>query len=717
MDAPRRRRTSRLRKAALQLGLSLVALIAVELALRAAGVGPDIGDDPYVGFDGVVRLYAPDPDEPGLLVTAEGRRNHFNVQRFAAEKPAGVRRVFCVGGSTTYGRPYTDVVSFPGWLRELLPLVDPDTAWEVINAGGVSYASYRVAVVVDELTAYEPDLVVIYTGHNEFLEERTYGEVRDTSGLLLGLGAALRDTALFTLARRAVGTAPREVERFELGAEVETILDGSVGLEAFERDDELAAGVAAHYRDSLERMVLASRAAGAEVLLVVPASELADCAPFKSEPDMIESVELLNGLSLDGVETSLHVEEADRHPRAAGVQYLLGRDLLADVRAGRRPRADLAAARALLERARDEDIVPLRATSALQSIVRDVAERLDVPLLDAVEVTDALAERLTGIDIPGAEVFLDHVHMTPEAYREVALGVIDTLVDSGWLRQRDDWRAALPAVVARVEASLSTEDHVRALSRLAAVLDWAGKSDEAARHTARAVELSGGGDAMSLWLLGNTQLDTGDLAAAIDAYARALDVDPDYTEAHLNLAMTLLQQGDPARAADALGHAERAAELGGASARTDFARGLALERLGRAPEAEAAYAAAARSPDGHADASNRLGLLAMARGDREAAMDAFRAAADADPRAARPLYNLGQLLAAADRLDEAERAWRDALVREPGHGGASARLGLLLRERGAFGEALPHLEAAVRARPDDAGLRAARDDVRARAGA
>ena len=44
----------------------------------------------------------------------------------------------------------------------------------MINAGGISYASYRVAVVIKELARYEPDLFIIYTGHNEFLEERTY---------------------------------------------------------------------------------------------------------------------------------------------------------------------------------------------------------------------------------------------------------------------------------------------------------------------------------------------------------------------------------------------------------------------------------------------------------------------------------------------------------------------------------------------------------------
>jgi hypothetical protein len=70
--------------------------------------------------------------------------------------------------------PQDDTTSFPGWLREILLSADSSKKWEVVNAGGVSYASYRVASLMDGLSDYEPDLFVVYSGHNEFLERRTY---------------------------------------------------------------------------------------------------------------------------------------------------------------------------------------------------------------------------------------------------------------------------------------------------------------------------------------------------------------------------------------------------------------------------------------------------------------------------------------------------------------------------------------------------------------
>ncbi len=37
-------------------------------------------------------------------------------------------------------------------MREFLPTIDEVKNWEVINAGGISYASYRVANVMEELS-------------------------------------------------------------------------------------------------------------------------------------------------------------------------------------------------------------------------------------------------------------------------------------------------------------------------------------------------------------------------------------------------------------------------------------------------------------------------------------------------------------------------------------------------------------------------------------
>ncbi|MEZ5362267.1 MAG: hypothetical protein R2748_07970 [Bryobacterales bacterium] len=79
---------------------------------------------------------------------------------------------------------------------------------EVINAGGVSYASYRVAAVMEELAQYEPDAFLIYSGHNEFLERRTYEGLIETPAPVTALGGILSRTRIWAAGAKLTGAGP-----------------------------------------------------------------------------------------------------------------------------------------------------------------------------------------------------------------------------------------------------------------------------------------------------------------------------------------------------------------------------------------------------------------------------------------------------------------------------------------------------------------------------
>ncbi len=175
--------------------------------------------------------------------TARCPKNYqwFNSQEFPAKKGRTHYRIFCVGGSTTYGRPYDDTTSFAGWLREYLKAADPKQNWDVINAGGISYASYRVASLMEELIEYQPDLFIIYCGHNEFLERRTYGRLMDTPSAVRETGAILAQSRIYSSVRALLGNSGSggslgSSATNKLPEEVDAILDGSVGPDDYIRD-------------------------------------------------------------------------------------------------------------------------------------------------------------------------------------------------------------------------------------------------------------------------------------------------------------------------------------------------------------------------------------------------------------------------------------------------------------------------------------------------
>lgn len=523
----------------------LLALVGVQALVR--------DEDPFVGFAGRFPLFSERVGRDGVprLVTSRNKSAFFNEQSFRSDKGEGTTRIFCLGGSTTYGRPYADPTSFAGWLRELLPEADRARRWEVVNAGGISYASYRVAALVEELVAYEPDLFVVYTGHNEFLEERTYRELREIPGPLRTLMGWLSRTrtwaALSGLGPQRGGAAEARTDegRSILPQEVRARLDNSAGPALYEREDGLTEQVLDHYRLSLERIVRMAREGGARVLLVVPASNIKDCTPFKGEPSpglddaargRLRELEARRADA--GADTALPLldEALALDPRNADLLFERGRLRL--------EQGDFDGAEADFRAARDEDVCPLRATTRMQEIVREVAGDLDVPLVDYPALLRAEAVSRRGHAILGEEFFLDHVHPTIEGHRLLALALVEEMSTMGLLNPEPGWGpAALERVVRRVEARIDPAEHARALANLSLTLNWAGKNEESRRLARRALD-SGYEDATMLMMVARHEALEGNDAAAADYFRRALDASPNSPVVHSQAGLLHSGRGD-----------------------------------------------------------------------------------------------------------------------------------------------------------------------------
>lgn len=704
---------------ALQLALAALMLLALEGVRRLSGFAPGPGpQDPYVRFAAVQQLFVPgESEQGGLLVTAPGRRQHFNLQSFAAQKAPGSLRIFCLGDSTTYGQPYTDSSSFAGWLRMLLPGLLDGRPVEVINAGGSGYASYRVAVILDELLDYEPDLFVIYTGHNEFLEARTYGQLLESSPAPLSVGALASRTALFGALRALLGDGLANPDSSRpdtplLPTEVATLLDGAAGPSAYQRDDAGRAAVLVHFRQSLTRMLARAAARGVPVVLVSPASRLVDCLPFKSQHG--ESIDAQTATAIDEMLASVDLSAPDAvarlqsaletDPRHALTAYRLGEALLA---AG-----ETDSARAAFVRARDEDIVPLRASSDVLAIVRDVAAEQRVPLLDWVTRVDELS-RLDGAPLPGRELFLDHVDMTVEASRDLALQLMLLFAQQGWVDRSAPTATELADLTTAVLGSLDRADHVRALVRLANVLDWAGKRQEAERLTEQALQLSEGGDATALFLAGNQRRERGDSEGAVAAWQRAIQIDQSYLEAHFNLASLLRDSG---RVSEARKHFEACLQLDALHGPSHLGLGLVLESLGDHSAARNAFRRAIKSQPDLVDAHNRLAISYVSDREYDKAEAALQDAVRVAPGSARARHNLGVLLAELGRVEDAVLELQQAVALESGRASSHHKLGMALVIVGRGDEGLAQLQLAASLAPDDRRIAQDLEQARIRTG-
>lgn len=454
------------------VGVVLLPLVVLEVVLRVFAAAPTVGlGDPYVSFGEIRPLFVLD-DSGQRYETAHERLHFFRRQSFSAVKGKNSFRVFVLGGSTVQGRPWSVQTSFGTWLQLALHAAAPDTDWQVINCGGISYAGYRLVPIMRELLAYEPDLFVICTGHNEFLEDRTYGRLKRTPKALIRAHDALLKLQSYSLAHRFLESRRKTASRANLPAEVQARLDYQDGLASYHRDDAWRAGVLAHFSHNLQTMAQTAQQANVPVVLMRPAANIKDCSPFKSEFDahlppqarqqaqaLLEQAAQVSW-SQTAQKLRMLAEATKIDPRHARACYLTGKcyEQLA-----RRKEA-----KQWFERARDEDICPLRIPTPLADVITATAKRHATAYVDI----EQLIQQQTDDGIVGDEWLVDHIHPTIAGHQLIANALLETMAHMHLLKASPGWQARRDESWARHLSGLDEAYFERGAQRLKRLAEW-----------------------------------------------------------------------------------------------------------------------------------------------------------------------------------------------------------------------------------------------------
>jgi len=475
-----RRRIWLFRGAAVVLGF--MPLLMFELLCLAAGWGKaELADDPFVGFDSVRPLFV--LEQPGRQYKVPAARQpFFNAESFAADKPADEFRIFVLGGSTVHGRPFARQTSLTQWLEIRLNHTDPSRKWRVINCGGVSYASYRLRPILQEVLQHDADLIILYTGHNEFLEDHTFQHIKHRSSVwntTMQAAASLRSFNVLRTAFVQPVEGGSQQARPLLPTEVQALLDYRGGLEKYHRDDAWQQGVIDQYRYNLQLMVQMARRHKTPLLLINPASNFRDSPPFKSQ----------HQASLTAAEKAIwqqHLDQARKHfqredynlrlaaaelenackidPLHAGGWYTLAHCYDETGQPDKARHAYL--------QAKELDVCPLRILQPMNRIVLDLAATGQIPLVDAQQ----LFEEKSRHGITGSDWFLDHVHPSVRGHQLLAAACADKLASMKLMKPPRDAAANNTAIEAAYAKHLQTIDGFyfqKGADRLRALRNWA----------------------------------------------------------------------------------------------------------------------------------------------------------------------------------------------------------------------------------------------------
>jgi tetratricopeptide (TPR) repeat protein len=441
-EAPLSRRKRRWFTATV-LALPVIVIVGTELTLRLVHYG---GDQNLV-------LHSTVGGKECLVINRDVARRYFTGHvtgipepaddRFELVKGKRTKRIFCLGESTMQGFPYEYHATPSAFLRDRLQAMLPGYQIEVVNVGLSAVGSFVVGDFIEELSGYEPDLFLIYLGHNEF-----YGVYGVGSALGAGrawmtrLAAYLLRFRSYLLLRDGYQWIREHVGPVE-SAPRGSLMGQMVGNRSIPYNGPLYREAREVYERNLHSIIATARNRGVPIMFSSLVSNIRDQKPFVSVFDEATGETqkrrwqswMSRGDSLEAAGN--HLPAVAAYGNAVNIDsvnasgfFALGKALMGAER--------FSEAKEALERARDLDALRFRASSDFQRLLLDVCRSEAVPVARA----DSAFEAASDHGIIGGDLILEHLHPNVDGYFLMARTWVEAVRREGYLVSHDVWANA-----------------------------------------------------------------------------------------------------------------------------------------------------------------------------------------------------------------------------------------------------------------------------------
>ncbi|QDZ25366.1 O-linked N-acetylglucosamine transferase [Chloropicon primus] len=193
----------------------------------------------------------------------------------------------------------------------------------------------------------------------------------------------------------------------------------------------------------------------------------------------------------------------------------------------------------------------------------------------------------------------------------------------------------------------------------------------------------------------------GDLGGAVKAFERSLRTNPNHAMIRANLAATLCELGAQTKVSPpgvskpnlenirkAIAIYEKALSLEPKHPLVLYNLGVAYSEAGEKHKAVAMYELCLCFSPKHAEAWNNLGVVLRDMGNVDRAVTCYKEAVEANPRFGQPLNNLGIVFASKGEVKESLRCFQQAIAASPLYAEVYNNLGVLYRDMGCMEECL-----------------------------
>jgi len=356
---------------------------------------------------------------------------------------AGVR-ILVFGASAAYGEMFSPFTAFPGIAEARLRAANPDIAVEVLNLAHGGMGSRQVGeMVFRALENDKPDLIVVYTGNNEYHELRAlkarsdrYDPGAELLRRRLSRSFVYRQLREWFVPTQSVSMPTADDDWLPIGR-----MDVTVDAD----DRALGLGL---YADHLSAIIVAAAEHGVPLLLTTVATNIKDhidnATPGEASLEESTALQTLSQI-VEHVSAARFAAEAGKvhpHIKTEGGYHKLGMLYLSaglvEVAADAFAKKELAALR------------PMTANRDLRAMVRQLGARYQTPVCD---LAGALAT--TSPDgLPGNGVFIDHCHPNALGHARLGQALAQCIAANGF-----GGLSATPAMGASLEADTFRLDH------------------------------------------------------------------------------------------------------------------------------------------------------------------------------------------------------------------------------------------------------------------
>lgn len=382
--------------------IPILFFVLLEVGLRIFNYGYDFS----MWGEVIEGKYILNPDAPRRYFSTVKSVPASIEDIFDKEKAPNSFRVFILGESSAAGYPYMPMGSFSRYIRRRLELTYPDKKIEVVNIGLSAISTYTVRDFVPEVLDQQPDLILIYTGHNEY-----YGALGVGSQESVSNSRALVNMLLYMNKFKTTQLVKDFIQWFvglvglnEEGPTTGTLMSRMAKEKEIELNSEQFNDGIEQFEGNMTDIIEMIQKQNVPLIISTLASNLKGQAPF---------ISITKGNNPGAKQI---FDEAEN-------EFALGNFKKAD---------------SLYRYAKDLDGLRFRAPEKINSIIIDLSKKYSVPLINA----DSMFRSISADGIVGNAWMTDHLHPNLAGYQRMGKLFYDKMNEVKYLPANS--RAAIP---------------------------------------------------------------------------------------------------------------------------------------------------------------------------------------------------------------------------------------------------------------------------------